>query len=215
MTAQEIPPEKWEAAGAYTLLMAEVKVRHRCVITLLEEQTGLHRPFVREFALLQIRMITESIALGCLVAHGDIEATQTKQFRKLWRAGDIIDQLEALHCDFFPVPIAGAEAGPDGAHFGAGPQGALTKADLLSLYGKCGSVLHRGTRDSLWPKAILEGTDFPDIVRWANALHDLLHNHYVLMLGGKTVFICEMGAGPEGTPKTSIGVAPTPSRRVP
>jgi len=215
MTALELPPEKFEAAGAYTLLMAEVKARHRCIKTLLEEQTGLQRPFLREFALLQIRMICESIALGCLVAHGDIEATQTKQFGRLWRAGDIIDKLEALHPDFFPVPIAAEKTGPDVAHFGAGPQDALTKADLLGLYGKCGSVLHRGTRDSLWPKAILEGTDFSDIVSWANALHDLLHNHYVLMLGGKTVFICEMGAGPEGTPKTSIAVAPTPSRRAP
>jgi hypothetical protein len=212
----QVSKEMWHAAGLYTVLMEEVKRRHACIRVLLEGQTGFHHVFIREFSFLQLRMICESIALGCLVAHGDIKATGTRYFRKqLWSAAEIIDKLEKLHPDFFPVPVSAKVTGPCTSHLGAGPQGAITKANLLTLYGKCGSVLHRGTRDRLMSGTIPTQTDLPDIAQWTNALRDLLQEHVILMLGGQTVFVCEMGAGPNGTPKTSIGVAGGPSTRVP
>ena len=204
-----------KAAGLYTLLMHEVKVRHTCIRKLLEEKTGFDAVFIREFSFLQLRMICEAIALGCLVAHSDIQATQTRGFRKLWSASEIIERLEKLHPDFFPIPFEGRETSPGHFHFGLGPQSALTKADLLKLYGKCGSVLHRGTRDRLGPAKAPTQADFLDIAERTVALRNLLQNHFILMLGGQTVFVCEMGGGPLGTPKTSIGMAPGPSTRVP
>jgi hypothetical protein len=212
----EVSQEKWDDAGLYTVLMYEVKQRHECLRMLLEGQTGFHAVFLREFSFLQLRMICESIALGCLVAHGDIQATKTRYFHKeVWSAAQIIGKLEKLHPDFFPVPVSGKVIGPDISHLGAGPQGAITKADLVTLYGKCGEVLHRGTRDRLMSGTVPGQTDFPDIAKWSNALHDLLQEHVVLMLGGQTVFLCQMAGAPDGGPKTSIAVAASPSIRVP
>jgi hypothetical protein len=210
----KLSQEMLDAAGLYTLLMAEVKRRHGCIRFLLEGENSFEPMFRREFSFLQLRMICESIALGCLVAHGDIQATRTRYFRKLWSAKDIIENLEELHADFFPVPFKARAVGPDHSHLGAGPPDAFTKTDLLLLYGKCGDVLHRGTRDRLMSRTIPEQTDFPDIAKWTNALRDLLQDHTILMLGGQTVFVCEMAGGPDGTPKTSIGVAKGPSKRV-
>ena len=135
--------------------------------------------------------------------------------RKLWSASEIVERLEALHPDFFPVPFIAKITGPHSSHLGVGPPNALTKGDLLSLYGKCGGVLHRGTRAKLLSAKMPKQTNFTDIKGWADALRDLLQSHIILTLEGRVAFFCEMGAGPDGGPRTQIGVAPGPSRRVP
>ena len=71
----QVSKEVRESAQLYTVLMGEVKLRHACLARLMRGETGLEPPFIREFCFLQFRMICETIALGCLVAHGDIEAT--------------------------------------------------------------------------------------------------------------------------------------------
>ena len=195
----------------YCAIMQEIKLRHGCVVALMERDVEIAPIFRREFCFLQFRMICELIALGCLVAHDDIKATQTREIRTLWSAKEIIEKLEDLHPDFFPTPFAAK--GP--SHLDVGPADALTKDDLLTLYGKSGGVLHRGTKAKLLSTKIPTQTNFTDIANWANRLHGLLQNHYVLMLGGQTVFICELGGGSHGEVRTQIGVAATPSIRVP
>jgi hypothetical protein len=200
-----------ETAALYCAIMEEIKLRHECVIALMERNAPIEHIFRREFCFLQFRMICELIALGCLVAHGDIKATQTREVRTLWSAKEIIEKLEGLHADFFPTPFVAKTP----SHLGFGPDHALTKDDLLTLYGKCGGVLHRGTRAKLLSTKIPKQTSFTDIANWANGLQGLLQNHYVLMLGGQTPFICELGGSPKGEVKTQIGVAAGPSTRVP
>jgi hypothetical protein len=207
--------KQFEAAALYCAIMEETKLRHGCVRALMSGETGVEPVFIREFCFLQFRMICELIALGCLVAHGDIKATQSKQVRTLWSAAVIVEKLEGLHPDFFPIPFVPKTIGPTERHLGIGPAQALTKDGLLALYGKCGGALHRGSRAKLLAGKIPKQTNFPDIGDWANALQALLDNHIVLMLGGQTVFVCEMGAGPNGAVRTSIGVAPGPSIFVP
>jgi hypothetical protein len=98
--------KQFEAAALYCAIMEEIKLRHGCVIALMERDAPIEHIFRREFCFLQFRMICELIALGCLVAHGDIKATQTREMvRSLWSAKDIIEKLERLHPDFFPTPF--------------------------------------------------------------------------------------------------------------
>lgn len=71
---------KLEAASLYADLMNEVKVR----IAAIDAGTGgllgaLPAPIVQEHCYLQLRMCCELIALGCLVAHGDITCRQGPQ----------------------------------------------------------------------------------------------------------------------------------------
>ena len=85
--------------------MEEVKLRFSSVDAALNGGTSLPPLHVREF-FLQLRLLCESIALGCLVAHGEITTTRlTSKLRKEWAADRIINQLEQLHPDFYPHPV--------------------------------------------------------------------------------------------------------------
>jgi hypothetical protein len=169
---------------------------------------------IREFYFLQIRMICELIALGCLVAHGDIKATQTRAFRAAWSPAEIIPRLEKLHPEFFPKPVSPTLIGTRIGHLADASAGALTKDELLVLYGRCGNVLHRGSTHKLLSGNIPVQTHFPAIVRWADKIRKLLEHHVVLMHGGQTVFVCAL-VGPGGRAVTDIGLAEGPSKYVP
>jgi|SRR5882724_2304781 len=56
-----------------------------------------------EFCYLQLRMLCELIAVGCLVVHGDVEGT--KGLCKVWAADKVMKRLEKLHPDFYPHPM--------------------------------------------------------------------------------------------------------------
>jgi hypothetical protein len=53
-------------------------------------------PLLREYGFLQLRMLCELIALGCLVAHGDIEETKAPVLQNEYKAGVIVKRLERL-----------------------------------------------------------------------------------------------------------------------
>jgi hypothetical protein len=92
--------EQREAMQLYANIMEEIKLRLEGINHATAGQTGMPFPLVNEFCFLQLRMLCELIALGCLVAHGDIEATRTRKYRTAYAADDIIKMLEALHSDF-------------------------------------------------------------------------------------------------------------------
>src|ERR1700730_10759516 len=91
-----------QAAALYGGIMEEIKIR----ISAIDAGTGgllpLSPVIIREHCFLQIRIICELIALGVLVAHGDIEATKTSKLQKAWHAKEIMDALLKLHQDFYP-----------------------------------------------------------------------------------------------------------------
>ena len=67
-------PSKYrEALNAYSMLMEEAKDRLSAMDIALEGKTGLSMGAIHELCFLQLRMLCELIALGCLTAHGDLE----------------------------------------------------------------------------------------------------------------------------------------------
>lgn len=66
--------------------------------------TGLPSFAVRDFGFLQLRMICEDIALGCLVAHGDITESNRRKFAREHSADRIMSMLHDLHPNFYPQP---------------------------------------------------------------------------------------------------------------
>lgn len=171
--------------------MEELKIRLTCIEIATSGQTGLPGPAVREFSYLQLRMICELIALGCLIAHGDIKGTQTSKVAKEYSAQRIIEELEKLHPDFYPLPWDVNRA-PDGnfdvedssiEHF--------TKADLLSFYGKSGALLHRGTVKRLLKPQMPVETHFKPITRLVGNIRNLLRVHRLKLLDN-SFFICEL-----------------------
>jgi hypothetical protein len=123
--------------NAYLGLMEEARDRLLAMDTALERRTGLPPGAIKEYCFLQLRMLCELIALGCLMAHGDL---QTGKLKGKYEADKIIRGLQRLHPDFYPVAAIRTDKGPR-----LYEDGFLTKEELRKLYWRCGDVLHRGS----------------------------------------------------------------------
>ena len=60
--------------------MEEVKVRLEAVQALIQDSCPLRPEVLYESNYLQLRMISETIALSCLLAHEDLPGVKTKWF---------------------------------------------------------------------------------------------------------------------------------------
>lgn len=197
----------------YRDLMKEVKLRMDVVVRLTDPAaTVLPSQIVRETCYLQLRMVCELIALGCLVVHEDIPATKSPKVVKRYEADFIIKKLEELHPNFYPVPIRREQRGPASFQIiGADPTKALTKEDLINLYTYCGSVLHKGSiKKLLSAKSPIE-TKYEDIQRWREKVVRLLHEHYIFSLSGLNGFICLMANPDDGNVQVAHTEAVPPS----
>jgi hypothetical protein len=176
-----------EALALYIRLMEEAKGRALSINPITNSQIGIGAPLIREYCFLQLRILCELIALGCLIAHGDI--TNTKYFQKnVYKADDIVRRMEKLHPEFYPIASSISFPEPGRVHIEPLQTGFLTKSELISLYGKCGDVLHKGTLD----RVINAGPfrmDYTDINEWGQKILNLLSVHRISRIGGRFHFI--------------------------
>jgi len=175
------------AADLYGGLMAELKARAESINTAIGLTATIPAPLLREYGYLQLRMMCELVALGCLVAHGDIPATHAKSLQKAYDAADIFKALDALHPDFFPVPVKSRQVAGV-FHLDKSDEPHLTKSDLVQLYGRCGDVLHKGSVRKLLKEKAAAFADFNDLIEWRKKLLDLLSMHQIMRLGGQFYF---------------------------
>jgi hypothetical protein len=167
-----------DAANVYTSIMEEAKFRALSINTLTNSGYALPVPLQREYCFLQLRMLCELIALGCLVAHGDIEETKSSSLQKAYRAGEIVKRLEKLHPNFYPSPRK-LVFSPGHVHLGDYDCEFLTKSDLITLYGKCGDALHKGNLRQLLDPKNQPPADFRDIQEWGQKILNLLSVHLI------------------------------------
>ena len=90
-------PRQTQALNLYRGIMVEIRVR----IAAIDSGTGnylltIPPQIVREHCYLQLRMICELIAFGCLVANGEIKEVQQPKLQKQWTADKIMEELERL-----------------------------------------------------------------------------------------------------------------------
>jgi hypothetical protein len=176
------------AMNLYAAIMTEVKVRIAAINTGTTNQIPVPPAIVKEFCFLQIRMICELIALGCLVANGDISAT--KKLQQAWKADEIMEALERLHPEFFPIPSVQKKE-PYGYSFEPKKPHPLPKDEFLKIYNRqCGDILHRGNIRKLLSQKSPVQIHYPDITAVAQKLQDLLAIHRVTTRDGKLHFIC-------------------------
>jgi hypothetical protein len=133
-------------------LMNEAKCRLLAIDAALEGKTGLPNGVICEFRFLELTVLCELIALGCLTANGDL---MTGKLRGTWQADKIISGLEELHSKFYPYAATDTETATELK------EASFTKEELVKLWRKCGEVLHRGTSDTLWSR-----------LRYADAVED-------------------------------------------
>lgn len=167
----------------YCGLMEEIKKRQQVVDHLRQSALGIPQIAVYEMCYLQLRKICELIGLGCLVAHGDIPRTRRPEFTKLYHAGVIIRELEALHPAFYPVPGTQVLDPISAKVVRIVPvtEPYLTKPELTRLYAECGEVLHRGTLEALLKRAE-DPLDFSKIDAWGQKIVTLLNHHQIQLI---------------------------------
>jgi hypothetical protein len=212
-----MPTKSDEAAKTlYQSIMEEVKIRAYSINTATNIPNELPLPLVREYCFLQLRMICELVALGCLVAHGDI--SKTKYFQKAYKADDILKRLEELHPDFFPYPvkpiITPASPGFAGSvHLEDVHTDYLKKEELIRLYGKCGDVLHKGNlRRLLSPKTVSAERPYAEITEWGQKMLDLLSGHRISRIGRRFHLLAFLQVDPLGG-AVQVAIAESPAQK--
>jgi hypothetical protein len=90
------------AMNIYAGLMDEIKARISWIDAAIDQTSKWpDRVAVYEFSYLQLRMVCESIALGCLIAHGDVGIAN--KLKTQYAADKIIAELGKLHPDVLPA----------------------------------------------------------------------------------------------------------------
>ena len=182
----------------YCRLMEEIKKCTEVIISVEQQTIPVPVIVALELCYLQLRLICETIALGCLVAHGDVVGTQTGRMKKAYEADWILNNLERLHPKFYPIPTKQI-LGPDGRpkateHI---KSGFLTKKELINLYTSCGEMLHRGSLKNLNSK-FERPPDFRPIGEWRTKVITLLNHHQIQLLAKDTQLWVLMKAKDDG-----------------
>jgi hypothetical protein len=181
------------ALDLYLSILEELKGRIACINLILTSSTGLpERPAI-ELGYLQLRMMCELTAVGCIVVHGGVEGVNG--LRKIWAADEIMKRLEKLHPDFYPHPILLSFPKPGHVHADTVTDGFLKKDELIRLVGLCGDVLHRGSlKNFLSPNTTLDrGLD--GVREWGQKLVTLLSQHRIGLVGGTENPVCVLQDG--------------------
>ena len=197
-------PKQTETIAIYRALMSEARYRIDAFNHILAGGTSLAEALVMELCFLQLRMLCETIALASLVIHEDIsEIALNRKLTTEWHAGKIIDALEKLHPHFFPQAIEYRDKHIQG---GANPN-AITKDEVIKLYGICGAALHRGTAKEISNYKTTKGRKFdaPKITNWVQKIEDLLGTHVIVSFAGTMIVMCMLrDAANEMKPTTIV-----------
>jgi hypothetical protein len=147
------------------------------------------------------------VALGCLVAHGDIKESSSNNLHRAWSAEKIMSTLEKMHPHFYPQPIKQTKT-PTGFHLQARPS-PLSKDEFLRLYHNCGEMLHRGNLRKILKGQFPKQINFPEITAKVQKLADLLAQHILVMQSGEQMFLA-MLHNIDDNMKAQVAIAETP-----
>jgi hypothetical protein len=170
----------------YADLMDEARIRIASLERAIDDRENWAPRMLQEFCYLQLRLLCETIALGCMVAHGDVTGAN---ILKRYEPGVMIARLEELNPDFFPQGVR-FRFEPNGLQLDDHPVPKLTKDELINLWKISGSFLHRGTA-----KRILNeprsgpNVDLDTIIQWLRKIGALLDNH-IISSADKKSHIC-------------------------
>ncbi len=187
-----------KALPAYAELMAEIKLRTEAIDAVLAQKMPLRAKIAEELCYLQLRMICETIAIGCLLVHGDISAKKSDLMRS-YKADWIIKQLTELHPRFYPDPLESKDETDEQGRFVWKDRDGdyLGKSELVRLYSRvAGERLHRGSaRNILKSNRPLE---FREVQIWRDKIVRLLTRHRLQSADGEYIFYIAMNSDGTG-----------------
>lgn len=178
------PISQSDAMTTYANIMQEVKIRLLALNGVLANPALLPDRIVYETAYTQIRISCELVALGCLVAHGDIAGARSSDIMKDYHASKIFRALGRMHPDFFPTSHT-VSVGNDGVKTLSVRTDTMQKTDLIKLYETCGSLLHRGSLKELLTEKGPFQKSFPEPASYAQGVLGLLSEHHIRTISGQ------------------------------
>lgn len=180
---------------AYCNCMEEVKDRVSLV-----QSVGAHsvttgkQIFDVELVFLQLRKTLELIAFASLIAHKQKYSAAHKNFASHWRAKDMLEALEKINPDFYPVPIEKPQRLPSGAkHCERVPGGFMTKDDFVLLYDKSSEIIHTGNPFTTKGPTIHIGYSVKD---WVSRIQKLLALHLIHLADDSKWIVQISNSGP-------------------
>lgn len=178
--------------SAYTSVMEEIK-RRTIVITALRNENAnvVYKATQIESMVLQVRMITELIALATIAANKSLFEETKNKFDKHWHPDKILKDIERLNPNFYPKPIKESHSKQPGiaAELVEVKTGFLTRDDLIAVHGRCGDLLHaknpygKGVDYSLYEKMVPQ---------WMDKIKKLLNCHQVKLLDDTVFYLVHM-----------------------
>jgi|SRR5579872_1853308 len=162
----------------YCNLMQDIKIRTDAMIKLAKNRSRLPEVVLIESQQLQIRMISETLALACLFVHGDVKGARSARLTKAYQADFIMNALENLHPRFYPRPTnqiirEGKPVGIEDIK-----DDFLTKDEMLKSYREAASFLHVGNLNDLLANETAVN-DHQAVSTWLKRLIRLLNHHCI------------------------------------
>jgi hypothetical protein len=195
----------------YADLMDEARIRIHAMRDFITARQLWVPRLLQEFVYLQLRMLCETIALGCLIAHGDVK---DRGILKSWSAAEIIQKLSKLNPDFYPRGIRiRAEGG--GVHMDEYPVPQITKDELIDLWGRSGNFLHRGSaKNVIAEHGTMLNVDLDTVIALGQKIANLLDQHIISSADKRTHLVVALGGG-YGAPlgQSSVWVAQSPPQQ--
>jgi hypothetical protein len=182
------------AQDKYRATLIEIKRRTAVVDAFLFGSAhALYVPTTVESVCLQIRKILELVAFSSLIANKEIYSSQYKKFAEHWNARLMLKDLERVNSEFYPNPIIQKPSGTPGitSDWLDRKDDFLTKEQFLSVYEKCGGILHADNPYGMQ-------TNYEDYLEqvkgWRNRIVNLLNAHTIKLVDDKNLYLFQMGA---------------------
>jgi hypothetical protein len=184
---------------SYKALMREAILRAEFINSIIQNKSGIEPRLAYEVGFLQLRMLCEIIAIGCLTAHGDLPATRTQKLMETWRPHQILAALDKVRPHFYPIPFRSQTKDANGTLiYDHRTEGGLTKQELIHLHGVTGGILHKGGAANALLFFQNTHVDFREIGRWNQKILDLLSIHAIAVLADETLYMCHLRSPPNG-----------------
>jgi len=110
-----------EVVRRYLMLLLETNNRFDLLNAVHAGRLGMTDNFAAEYGFFQLRRICETMALGALTLHGDLEGVSANKFLREYHAQRIFNLLSRVHEHCFPQPVKRIEVGGEYLMFDCGP----------------------------------------------------------------------------------------------
>lgn len=183
------------ALESYCNCMEEIRQRLGIVASLGQGKisTGIKDADI-ELAFLQLRKSLEVIAFASLIANKDVYSAAHANFASHWRAKAMLECIEKLNPDFYPLPLELPKLLESGVkHCDLITDGFITKTEFESLYDKSSEILH--SRNPFMTKDPVVKLGY-SVKQWIVRIQRLLAFHRVSLVDGSLWMIHIPNEGP-------------------